>query len=97
MTFDYSIVAHLITCQVSEGQFEGNITTADGLLCMLCRSDLELISEFMMKKCYLCSFNNGGHLFAAVGGGHVITVFNVTTHQVMATFKVCACCMMHTH
>lgn len=54
-----------------------------------CRSDLELICEFMMKKCYLCSFNNGGHLFAAVGGGHVITVFNVTTHQVMATFKVC--------
>lgn len=55
------------------------------------RSDLELIADFMMKKCYLCSFNNGGHLFAAAGGGNVITVYNVTTHQVMATFKVCFC------
>lgn len=55
---------------------------------VICRSDLELIAEFVMKKCYLCSFNNGGHLFAVVGAGHVITIFNTVTHQIVATFKV---------
>ena len=59
--------------------------------CLCCRSDLEPIAEFPMKKCSLCSFSNGGQLFAAVGFGNVITVWNAVTHQVLATLKVSSC------
>jgi len=55
---------------------------------LLCRSDLEEIAEFPLKKCSLCSFSNGGQLFAAAGVGNIITVWGCHTHQVLATFKV---------
>lgn len=55
---------------------------------LLCRSDLEQIAEFPLKKCTLCSFSNGGQLFAAAGVGNIITVWSNTTHEVLANFKV---------
>ena len=36
----------------------------------------------------MCSFSNGGQLFAAVGIGNVITVWSSGTHQVLASLKV---------
>lgn len=53
-----------------------------------CRSDLEEIADFPLKKCTLCSYSNGGQLFAAAGIGNVITVWSAITHQVLAVFKV---------
>lgn len=59
--------------------------------CVVCRSDLEEIADFPLKKCTLCSYSNGGQLFAAAGNGNVITVWSAITHQVLATFKVSFC------
>lgn len=60
----------------------------------ICRSDLEEIADFPLKKCSLCSYSNGGQLFAAAGIGNVITVWSAVTHQVLATLKVGSCTLI---
>ncbi|DBB08551.1 TPA: WD repeat-containing protein 49 [Trebouxia sp. C0006] len=64
-------------------------------LLYILRSDLEEITEFPLKKCSLCSFSNGGQLFAAAGVGNIITVWGCHTHQVLATFKGHASAISH--
>lgn len=61
---------------------------------LFCRSDLEEVANFPLKKCSLCSYSNGGQLFAAAGVGNIITVWSAVTHQVLATFKVGSCTFM---
>ncbi|KAL0041539.1 hypothetical protein WJX79_006848 [Trebouxia sp. C0005] len=64
-------------------------------LLYILRSDLEEIAEFPLKKCSLCSFSNGGQLFAAAGVGNIITVWGCHNHQVLATFRGHASAISH--
>merc|ERR1712025_1491070 len=45
-----------------------------------------MFKEFPIRGCRLCSFSNGGHLFAIVHG-HVIMVYSFATFEVVQNLQ----------
>jgi WD40 repeat protein len=42
--------------------------------------DVRVFREFPIRGCRLCSFSNGGHLFAVVHG-HVVMIYSTSTEE----------------
>jgi len=48
--------------------------------------DVRVYREFPIRGCRLCSFSNGGHLFAVVHG-HVIMIYSTSTFEVIQNLQ----------